>query len=1112
MSASPLRQLVRDALDPHHSVVVAACAGSGKTWLLVSRIVRLLLSGVPPGEILAITFTRHAAQEMAERLRDWLEMLAGADAKAVCNFLRERALSESDIDDAVLARARSLHEDVLRADPPLTISTFHSWYLQLLRSAPLSAAAIGNPTLTEQTSALVDEAWAMLAAECQREPHGTAARSLDALFRQYGLHSTRELLSSFLAHRADWWAYACDGPDALEQAIAAQAQALGITASEDVLGRLFSDSDFVAALRELAHFLERNTPGDGARAAAIEAALSSPDRTLGFEHLRGVFFTTRGELRKTPPSKARRDRLGDTGERRFLELHARLGQRVADTVSALCDQASLRINAAGLAAGRALLEHYQAIKRDRQVVDFADVEWLAYHLLARSDQAVAMQFKLDSRYRHILLDEFQDTNPLQWLALKAWFEAAMQADSHPVVFLVGDPKQAIYRFRRAEARLFDEARRWLEKEQGAAVLSQDQSRRCAQPVLDVVNALFGAQPDYEGFNPHSAHDSNLPGRVEVLPLALDDDAAGEPTEATAPLRDPLSMPLQPLEDVRREREALLLVVKLRLIVGRWEVVDEARGGGKRVATFGDVMILVQRRTHVQVYERALRHAGIPFTTSRQGGLLDTLEASDLIALLAFLVSPFDNLKLAHALRSPIFGCSDEDLLKIAAAPGESWWQRLLALELADELCPLARARKLLACWLERADRMPVHDHLDRIYCEADIEGRYAAAVPEAVRAAVVANLHAFLERALAADSGRYPSLPRFLDEIGDLRSAPLDEAPDEGRVTSSGDAVRILTVHGAKGLEAPIVWLLDTGAQRPNDRGYDVMVDWPPRADRPSSFTLRTRSAEMSRLQRAQQQQERSHAAREDANLLSVAMTRARQALIVSGCDGRGLTRSWYQRLQAAVVAARGGAGKCGDNAPLVYGDELVGVSSRDTAIAPFPAEAAAPATLPPAVLPTGVRRATLATEGQRYGSVFHRVMECMTTPGEIEPPALARRLGIAVDEAERHMENGRRLVKLPALRRYFDERLYLRAFNELSVALANGEVRRLDRVVEFPAEAWVLDYKTGRYDEVRGTPLETEYRLQVSNYCDAMRQVFRDKMVRGVLVFSDGRVVEATD
>ncbi len=1085
------------ALDPSRSVVVEACAGSGKTWLLVSRIVRLLLAGIEPGEILAITFTRQAAQEMADRLHQWLRLLATEPDASVRAFLASRALPQDEI-DAALARGRTLYERVLVAQPSLTISTFHSWFLQLLRSAPLEAAAIGNVTLIERTSALLADAWALFEEACRRQSDSKAARGLDFLFDRYGLYHTRVLLERFVQHRADWWAYAGRGADATERALARQAADLALPPGTDVIAALFAEGTFLAEVRELAELLARNTDGDKSIAHDLAAALGEQAQERAFHMLQRALLKNDGDPRARKSSGTQARRLGPAGEARFLALCERLTTRTREALAASVDQASYRANEAGLAAGSALLSHYQGLKQERQVIDFADVEWLAYQLLVREDHAVTMHYKLDSRYRHILLDEFQDTNPLQWLSLEAWFDAAAQAESTPGVFLVGDPKQAIFRFRRADARLFEAAREWLRREHEAAVHSHDVSRRCAQPVLDVVNRLFEREPAYANFMAHGAHDRALPGRVEVLPLARNaEPALGV---ASAGLRDPLRSPREVEEDTRREREARMLVTRLTEIVGRWHIAEGSDTNRTRPVRYGDVMILVRRRTHLQIYERALRHAGMPFVTSRQGGLLDTLEAADLMALLEFLVSPFDDLKLAHALRSPIFGCSDEDLMRIAHAPGSAWWERLE--RMGDEMLDarLRRARELLARWLDWADRLPVHDTLDRIYFEGDVMRRYEASVPQAMRTAVAANLNAFIQRALDVDSGRYPSLPRFLAELRDMLAAPA-EAPDEGDVACGADAVRIMTVHGAKGLEAPLVWLLDTAAVRPAERGFDVLAQWEPGHSAPVSFSLVTRSGERSRAQCRQLEAEARYAEREELNLLYVAMTRARQALFVSGCEARGVAGSWYGRVRSAVVAASG----CADmpEAAICHGNDLAVGGVTPEPQAPFSTEVPDPAI--DRLQPVGRRRDIIASPGQRYGVAFHLVMQHATAGARVGASELALRLGLPLAQVEPMWQQARRLMSDPELAPLFDPGCYQRALDEWPIVTGAGELRRVDRVVELANAVWVLDYKTGSRAAIADTPLESEYRAQVQGYCAVLRSVFPAKPVFGLVLFADG-------
>ncbi|NCN23259.1 MAG: UvrD-helicase domain-containing protein, partial [Gallionella sp.] len=209
----------RQALNPQQSVVVEACAGSGKTWLLVSRIVRLLLEGVPPGEILAITFTRRAAQEMQVRLRDWLYELASRDDDHVREFLRQRAVNEADI-ERLLPRARSLYQEFLLARPGITLSTFHGWFMQILQRAPLNSGSAGGVQLVEQTAELWAEAWQTFLDELHRQPDSETAQSMLVLFKELGLSNTQTLLRKFADKRSEWWAYTVgQGEGALDFAL-----------------------------------------------------------------------------------------------------------------------------------------------------------------------------------------------------------------------------------------------------------------------------------------------------------------------------------------------------------------------------------------------------------------------------------------------------------------------------------------------------------------------------------------------------------------------------------------------------------------------------------------------------------------------------------------------------------------------------------------------------------------------------------------------------------------------------------------------------------------------------------------------------------------------------
>ncbi|MFN7085967.1 MAG: UvrD-helicase domain-containing protein [Burkholderiales bacterium] len=1087
--------IIAAALDSAKSSVVEACAGSGKTWLLVSRIVRLLLDGAEPSQILAITFTRKAAQEMEARLREWLHDLATKPDSEVREFLAQRGLDEAR-SAAMLPRARGLYETVLMAQPGITLTTFHGWFLNILQRAPLNHGLPAGITLQERTSQLIDEAWEKFAEELRADPAGQAAQGLDWLFREIGLENTRRVLLGFLARRAEWWAYTFGRQDAVAHALEEIRAALSCDPNADPLEALFADGGFTAMLGEYAELLAlKETRTDADFAEDLAAAATLRDHASRFAALRAVVFTDKGELRKRKVTKNPPARLGAAGDARLVELHQAIGERLAKIADRLKERRHYQFNRAVLTCGARLLDTYQRLKAGQQCLDYNDLEWRAWELLNHGDYAEFMQYKLDSRYRHILLDEFQDTNPLQWHVLLAWLDAAVATEMRPTVFLVGDPKQAIYRFRRADPRLFEVAAEFLVREFGAARLEQRESRRNAPALLDVVNSLFSNENLFDpDFREHIAHDPGLPGRIEVLPLP---EAQAPLAPATLRLRNPLLEPRREEEAVR-EAEALQFAAKVGEIVGAWQVRD--KDGATRAAEYRDIMVLVRQRTHLAVYERALRRAHIPYVTSRQGGLLDTLEADDMSALLEFLIVPFADLRLAQVLRSPVFGCSDEDLLALAAVEEGSWWNRLERLAASGAAsAALVRAWKLLASWMKLADRLPVHDLLNRIYFEGDVPARYAAAVPDSMRLAVRSNLRAFMELALTIDAGRYPSLPRFIAQLAQMRSGADEEAPTEGVAADGGNALRIYTVHGAKGLEAPVVFMLDAHFSPAPDRGYAALLDWPPGEAKPRRFAFQTVAREAIAAHDALLGAEAAIAARENLNLLYVAMTRARQVLIVSGTPGRKAGDSWYGKIERACAAA----------AETVAGRPPLPVAEKTAAAIGVAAAPPRPETETRGVLARplaiGTRRPFVDTAQTRYGTQFHLLMEKLTA-APLPPPkeALRQMLAIAEPDFSRMYDEALQLLHHPRLRRFYDPAQFVSASNEMS--FSDGTVSRIDRLVEFEDAVWVIDYKTGEdVTPENAAQAAARHRPQLAAYCAAMRRVFRGKAVHGLIVFRGG-------
>jgi ATP-dependent helicase/nuclease subunit A len=412
------------------------------------------------------------------------------------------------------------------------------------------------------------------------------------------------------------------------------------------------------------------------------------------------------------------------------------------------------------------------------------------------------------------------------------------------------------------------------------------------------------------------------------------------------------------------------------------------------------------------------------------------------------------------------------------------WQVLEARVAEVSATPaIRRAHDLLSRWLAASTHLPVHDLLSAIYSEGDVLSRYRAAVPALMWPGVRANLEAFIALSLELGGGRYPSLTRFNDELKRLQSA-TDEAPDEGLIASAEGSgrVRILTIHAAKGLEAPLVWLIDANKAKDKAESYDVLLDWPPEADCPRHFSLFGKQDSRGTRRAHLFEQDARAALREELNLLYVALTRASQYFVASGTvphkNSSGL--SFYGVLREALE-------KLGGEGASAYGAEWQLLPEQ--AIAHRPEPPTEPH-LPP--LSVGALREEM-NQSQRYGTALHRALESLS-----EGSALPDDLEAAA------VEHARRIMATPQLNAFFDPAQYVSARNETEFALPDGSSGRIDRLVERADGIWILDYKAGCAEDA---PLE-DYRNQLSRYREVVRALHPGRAVFTALIFGDGRLV----
>jgi len=1158
----------RAAIDPANSVVVNACAGSGKTTLLVGRIVRALLEGAEPDEVLAVTFTRLAAHEMRQRLVGDLRLLALADDAALHSRLTDWYALDEPSARALAGRARGLYEAMLSHPRGPDITTFHSWFRALTRAGPLGFDSAEGAELTEEGPALAQQAWFSW-LDALGDPARSARRDdFESLVAALGLSATRAGLMSLLDQRTDWAVALGIDPEAPPDALQAGAQraagiyltqwrqaasdycAAHLTAFESsgspAQGTLIeADTDLLQAIAadpglrsEIGRFIGvLNGGGVALRKIAVELAavlatapplpvaggpivddptidnpvIEDADRLAAmrnwFDALHDSLLTKSSQKpRHWKTTGAFRDQLATQAAQGLGDdepaLQARwvaLAERVLAAGQLLREWPGLALNAGMMRCGAELMVVYRQIKRARGVIDFADLESSAYRLMRDPGTAAYVQCRLDRRYRHLLFDEFQDTSSLQWRLLADWLQAYAGAGDRPSVFVVGDPRQSIYRFRRAEARVFLAATRLFQEGFDSLEIGTDTTRRNAPAIVDVLNRCL--PPVMAHYRQQATLATAGDGMFWRLPLVKADDSG---------VADTVSPPFDWLVSPRDDEASLRHHEGVQIA----QAIKAARivlaGQGKAVP-YREIFVLARSRTGFEAYERALREAGLPVQSDRSGGLLKTLEGDDLRALLTFVRRPIDDLALAQVLASPLIGLDTDALGWLAAhaqQAGRHWWPCLKALALAAGADPgsdnnagadidadvradadrdadldadrgengavrlapfdaVALALRL-AAWIDAAARLPVHDFLDAALAQADAFARYPAAVAPAQREVAYANLCAMLGLALDVDAGRYPSLAGFLARLRSFDSLDEREGPSEGR-SDTVDAIRLMTIHACKGLEADLVVLADAHRRSRSDQA-GLFIDWPPEALRPDHLSflfnagLRGSSREQS-LARDNDLREL-----EDRNLLYVALTRARRGVIVSGTQTSGSpSQSWYTLLDGvdspvpddprdAPAALAGDAAKTSATADASRPAESFVLRLPDLyrldigerrGVADSEAEAA-----------TSEPATELATE---LGRALHRALELLPAsvgwPGLDEDTVLEALQAFALDEAQRRsaLRQARRVLTLPELAAVWHGD---RAACELEILDAQGQARRLDRLARVDDSLWIIDYK----------------------------------------------------
>jgi double-strand break repair helicase AddA len=1089
MDDATLRQI--EAADPGANTWLSANAGSGKTRVLTDRVARLLLADVSPQNILCLTYTKAAASEMQNRLFKRLGEWAMKPDDALRSELSD--LGVDKVDD--LARARRLFAGAIETPGGLKIQTIHSFCAAILRRFPLEAG------VTPQFKEMDDRTAKLLQAEVLDDmaagPGRAKLEALAAFFTDPEFASftrdvvgKREAFQHAVTQDQVWsWFGLPPGYDiaTLEAEVFAPGDGVLIAALLPIL--VGGSSTETGAAEKLSGL---NASGLSASDLPIleSVLLTGASATEPFSAKIGSF-----------PTKATQKGAAASLMPELEDLMRRV--EAARPTRLALDTARKTLALHGFA--RPFLAEYEARKHARGWLDFDDLITLAGRLLNDPGLAAWVLYRLDGGIDHILVDEAQDTSPAQWrvidsLAREFTTGESARSDRERTLFVVGDVKQSIYSFQGADpaefTRMhgrFDTAFREVGRQ--VAELQLEYSFRSSRAVLDLVDHSLRDAPGLGDPINHIAFNNERPGRVDLWPLVAapekpDKAAWTDPVDTAAP--DDAAVIL-----AQKVADAIADMLKTGTVPGE--------NGEIRPVTPGDIMVLVRHRSELfhQII-RACKSRNLAVAGADRLRIEAELAVRDITATLAFLATPEDDLSLGAALRSPLFGLSEDDLFRLAHSRDRRYLWNVLR-----ESGTHFAAVEILTDLRNEADYFRPYDLIDRILTRHHGRRRLIARLgPEAED-----GIDALLAQALNYERMEVPSLTGFLTWLA------ADEVEIKRQMDSAGDQIRVMTVHGAKGLESPIVILPDTSKPRHRSDGRLVEVGghmaWrAAQANAPEA---------MGEALAAAQARERE----EHMRLLYVAMTRAESWLVVAGAGDVGKPgdeKSWYRIAEAGMLKAgavahtfptgeglrveQGGWGARTEHADTGETPPLTALPVWTTTQPGIPP--AQPATLTPSdlggakVIGGGDEDEAALDAALRRGRQVHRLLEFLPGYDRGDWAKVAADLlafgedAAAPDEVDDLLGEVRAVLDAPALAHLFAPGALAEV--EISAPVSIAGATRLhgviDRLVIAPDHVLAVDFKTNRIAPDRPDDIPEGILRQMGAYEAALAQVFPDRRI----------------
>ena len=1116
------------ASNPRSSSWVSASAGSGKTKVLTDRILRLLMPqrdgeyGSSPEKILALTFTKAAASEMSLRIQNKLSAWATIEEsvlKKQLETLLERTPTDHDI-----KTARRLFANVIDTQNGIPIMTIHSFCQSILSRFPLesSLSPQTKPLEEAQAVALLKKARQKAINQAREEKSSPLAQALSNLTKELNEEQFDELFSKLLSERSQLREI-LDNKNGIEQIYTDTCALLNITprqTEEDAFLEFIRDLNKDELCHTVSILSESKTKMDQARAEQIKSFLEDEEKQTAYTDYKKVFLTDKGIPRSSIASKKISDLNNDV--KNILQREtSRILAFEEDKKAIKCATLTRDI----FTVGESIVSFYDELKSQESSLDFDDLILKTLDLLEgrsmnmkQGDVSPWIRFKLDQGIDHILVDEAQDTNPEQWKIIQClcddFFSGDTATEKNRSIFVVGDEKQSIFSFQRASPEKFSEVKDYFSDRIKNANKIFDPidiniSFRTVRSILECVDCVFDDLPlhnDMHSILEHKAFRRGQPGFVELWPVF------------EAEKQDNTDFWKPPVDIIEAQSGASLLAEHIGKTVQKWIDNKEYLESHDRPIEAGDIMILVRTRTKfIDQLIRALKTRNIPVNGIDRMVLNDQLVVQDLCACAHFALLPDDDLTLACVLKSPFIGWTDQQLEKFAFDRKSTLWQVIK--ENADSEIIL-----WLSGLIKKAnDESPFNffSHLIQKSCPAH-QFSGLSALKKRLGEDVIDPLDEFLDSALSYEKEFGTSLQSFLHHHEKISSGIKREMEE------SNNAIRIMTVHGSKGLQAPIVILPDTIRQglSKTDR-----LLWPLQSkEAVPVFAPRKNDAPKKYIEAQGNVQELLE--QEYKRLLYVAMTRAENRLYVGGYTGKKKPsdESWYFYIKNAFEKLEGVEEQ--DDGSLRFSNTQSAEPDKKASIRgdlndtniekpawlhkAMPEEPTPPQPLVPS-RPSGDEVPALSPlKGDdqyrfRRGNLTHILLQ--TLP---DLPASQWE-----DSIQKYLNENAQDLSDSLCQNIAKETLQILRDPEFSAIFCEGSMAevpitgllddktlisgQIDRLLITNEEILIIDYKTNRPPPKEEKDVPSIYRNQLRSYARALVQIYPDRDIKTALLWTDG-------